>query len=124
LLKDVEWVTVPVYEYEPADHDCHICEGRFSTIQAIGDDPLQFCPTCGLECRRVISKASIKVSSGKLHSRADKQGFTTFKRAEKGVWEKTGGEGPDYLVGSKEDIAAVEAEKASPKKVIDLDKGD
>ena len=74
-----------------------------------------------MEVRRLISKASIKVSSGKLHTRADKQGFTTFKKAEAGVWEKTGGEGPDYIVGSKEDVAAVQAEKTDTKKVIDLD---
>jgi hypothetical protein len=56
-----------------------------------------------------------------MPSKASKAGFTTFKRAEKGVWEKVGGEGPDALIGSKEDIEAVEAEKAPPRKVIDLD---
>ena len=50
------------------------------------------------------------------------KGLTTFKRAEKGVWEKTGGEGPDFLVGSKEDMAIIEAEKASTGKVLDFDK--
>jgi hypothetical protein len=74
-----------------------------------------------MDVRRVISKASIKISSGKLESRADRGGFTTFKKAQTGVWEKVAGEGPDVIAGSKEDIAAVEAEKAAPKKVIDLD---
>ncbi len=113
---------MPIYEYEPKDHDCLICEGRFGVIQSIGEEHLQFCPTCGMDVRRVISKASIKISSGKLDSRAEKGGFSTFKKAETGVWEKVAGEGPDVISGTKEDIAAVQAEKATPKKVIDLDK--
>ncbi len=113
---------MPIYEYEPKDHDCLICEGRFGVIQALNEETLQYCPTCGMDVRRVISKASIKISSGKLGSRSEKGGFSTFKKTETGVWEKVSGEGPDVISGSKEDIAAVEAEKSSTKKVLDLDK--
>ncbi|HSH93486.1 MAG TPA: hypothetical protein VK968_05025, partial [Roseimicrobium sp.] len=61
------------------------------------------------------------VAGAATEDKASRKGFTTFRRSEAGVWEKTAGEGPDMLVGSKEDVAAVEAEKAAKEKVIDLD---
>jgi hypothetical protein len=52
--------------------------------------------------------------------RAGRRGFTTYRRAEKGLWERVDGVGPDAIAGTKEDMAAVEAEKCVPKR-IDLD---
>ncbi len=98
-----------------------MCEGRVAAIQSIHEEPLRYCPHCGLEVRRVISKASIKIAGATPDDKAGRKGFTTFRKAEKGVWEKVGGEGPDVLIGSKEDVAAVEAEKQAPKKVLDFD---
>lgn len=113
---------MPIYEYEPEDRDCLICEGRTEVIQNISDPPLKYCPTCGLEVRRVVSRASFKLSTGTNPDKAAERGFTTFKKVEKGKWERIGGEGPDMIVGSKEDVAAVEAEsKGTKKKVVDLD---
>lgn len=90
-------------------------------MQGINDDPLKYCPTCGLEVKRVVSRASFQFQRGTTTENAADKGFTTFKRVEKGKWEKVGGEGPDMIVGTKEDIAAVEAEKKPSKKVVDLD---
>ena len=115
-------LTVPVYEYEPTNHDCLMCEGRVDVIQGINEEPLVYCPWCGLDVKRVISRATIKIAGEQQLDKTGKKGFTTFKRAEKGVWEKVDGEGPDVLVGTKEDVAAVEAEKKAPAKVLDLDK--
>ncbi len=112
---------MPIYEYEPEDRDCLICEGHISVIQGIHEDPLKYCPWCGLEVRRVVSRASFKISKEKSYEEAGKKGFTTFRRAEKGVWEKVAGEGPDVMAGTKEDMEAIEAEKISPPKVVDLD---
>ncbi len=112
---------MPVYEYEPKNHDCLMCDGRVDVIQSVHDEPLIYCPSCGLEVRRVISRATFKLSGSTPNDKAGRKGFTTFRKAEKGVWEKVGGEGPDILAGTKEDIAAVEAEKAPAKKVLDLD---
>ncbi|HRF61079.1 MAG TPA: zinc ribbon domain-containing protein [Fimbriimonadaceae bacterium] len=110
---------MPIYEYEPIDYDCLICGGRFEALQGIHDEPLPFCPTCGLDCRRVISKASIKIATPTDADRAAKKGLTTFRRAEKGVWEKVAGPGVDVIQGSAEEIASVEAEKktSKPKKL-------
>ena len=112
---------MPIYEYEPDDRDCLICEGRIEVMQGINDPVLRFCPTCGLEVKRVVSRASFKLNKDQSTEKAAERGFTTYKRAEKGKWEKIGGEGPDMIVGTKEDMAAVEAEKKTPKKVLDLD---
>jgi len=114
---------VPIYEYEPDGHECFICSGRVEAIQAIGDEPLRFCPTCGLEVRKVVSKAAIKIARPSGAQRAADKGFTTWKRAEKGTWEKVAGGGVDYMVGDPSDVASLDAEKNPPKK-LDLDKAD
>lgn len=112
---------MPIYEYEPDDRECLICNGRTEVLQNISDEPLKYCPTCGLEVVRVVSRASFQLHRESNADKAAARGFTTFKRVEKGKWERVGGEGPDMIVGTKEDMEAVQAEKSPPKKVIDLD---
>ena len=112
---------MPVYEYEPDDRDCLMCDGRVSVIQGINDEPLKYCPSCGLDVRRVISRVTFKLAGAITEDKASRKGYTTFRKAEKGVWEKVSGEGPDILAGTKADMEAVEAEKAPRKPVIDLD---
>jgi len=115
---------MPIYEYEPEGHDCLMCEGRVQAIQAIGEEALKFCPWCGLEVRRVISQASFRIPKGGASAdKAARHNLTTFKRAERGVWEKVAGPGVDAIVSSDEDKRAIEAEKSQPK-VLDLDKQD
>jgi putative FmdB family regulatory protein len=113
---------MPIYEYEPDDRECLMCDGRVEVIQAVSDEPLKYCPDCGLEVKRVVSRASFKMARASGADKAAARGFTTWKRAEKGKWEKVAGEGVDMIVGTPEDTAAVEAEKAKPAKVVDLDK--
>lgn len=112
---------MPVYEYEPMDHDCLMCEGRIEVIQGVNEEALKYCPHCGMDVKRIVSRARFKVA-GDLPQmdKAGQKGFTKYKRAEKGVWERVDGVGPDVIAGSKEDIAAVEAEK-KPKKIVELD---
>jgi len=112
---------MPIYEYEPDGHDCLICNGRTEVLQSINDEPLKYCPTCGLEVCRVVSRATFKLNKSASVDKAAAKGFTTFKKVEKGKWERVSGEGPEMIVGTPEDMAAVEAEKEPPKKVIDLD---
>ena len=111
---------MPVYEYEPDDRDCLMCEGRVSVIQGVNEEHLKYCPWCGLDVKRVISRASFKVGTQSTPEQAAAKGFTTFKKSEKGVWEKLAGEGADFLVGSKEDMAQIEAEK-KPAPKLNLD---
>jgi len=112
---------VPIYEYEPVDWDCMICKGRFEALQRVDEDPLTVCPTCGIDCRRVVSQIQVRTRKHHGADHAGQKGFTTYKKTQKGVWEKVGGEGVDAIVGQPEDVAAIEAEK-KPKKKIDLDK--
>jgi len=101
-----------------------MCEGKIAVIQGVQEDALKFCPWCGMDVKRVISRASFKMATADPTKGTNSKGFTTFKRSEKGIWEKVSGEGPDFLVGSPEDIAAIEDENLPPAKILDLDQPD
>jgi putative FmdB family regulatory protein len=105
---------VPIYEYEPRDHDCLMCDGRVAAIQGIEEPPLEYCPDCGLEVRRVVSAASFKISNTALKSSGDK-GFTTWKKVESGRWEKVSGPGVDVITGDPNSVKTPE-----PKKPLEL----
>lgn len=116
---------MPIYEYEANEWACAICNGRFDALQSIEDEPLKYCPTCGQEVVKVISKATIKIAKFHGHEHAGKKGFTTYKRSEEGVWEKIAGEGVDAILSTEEDIQAVKQEKDIQKsegsgKILDL----
>lgn len=116
---------LPVYEYELIDDDCLMCPGRFSVIQGLDEEPLKHCPWCGLPCKKVVSQVVMDLKGKETETRAAQKaadrGFTTWKRAKKGEWEKIAGPGVDAIVGSDEDIKAVEEEQSKPKNVLDLD---
>lgn len=85
---------MPIYEYEPDDRECLMCEGRVGVIQSLDEEALKLCPWCGLAVVRVISKASIQIRIGSDPESAAKRGFSTFKKVEDGKWEKVAG--PDF----------------------------
>jgi putative FmdB family regulatory protein len=82
---------MPIYEYEPDDRECLMCEGRIEVLQTLGEAALKNCPHCGLSVRRVISAASIQIDKSVNPDKAAKKGFSTYRRAQKGVWEKVAG---------------------------------
>ncbi len=82
---------MPIYEYEPDDRECLMCDGRVEVLQGIEDEALQYCPHCGLEVVRVVSRASIQIKKATDPEGAAKRGFTTFRRGGKGVWERVAG---------------------------------
>lgn len=90
---------MPIYEYEPDDErECFLCEGVVEVMQGIEDEPLKYCPTCGLGVRRLISRAAFKIDSGVTAEKAASRGFATWKKSGKGTWEKVAGaEGPDVI---------------------------
>lgn len=92
-----------------------MCPGRFEVLQALDDEPLKYCPHCGQPAKRVVSRASIKTRNKLDHDKAGERGFTTWKKTGKGQWEKISGPGVDAIVGSPEDIEAVEKEKKDKK---------
>jgi putative FmdB family regulatory protein len=112
---------MPIYEYEPVDHDCVMCPNRLGVLQEITDEPLNYCPDCGLSVRRVVSRVSFNLREANPAEHAAKRGFTTWKRSGEGTWEKVAGDGANVILGDKADIAAAKA--SQPKsKVVDLDK--
>jgi predicted nucleic acid-binding Zn ribbon protein len=74
-----------------------MCEGRVEVIQDVGAEPLEFCPYCGLEVRRVISRASVQMGRKTDYDKAATRGYTTFRRAGHGTWERVAGEGPETI---------------------------
>jgi len=93
---------MPFYTYLASSHDsCDKCSDGFDLLQRLSADPLQRCPECGNKVKKVISAPN--VVSGKAHlttdKTAEKKGFTKYKRAGKGVYEKTAGKGPKYISG-------------------------
>lgn len=108
---------MPIYEYEPDDRECLMCDGRVDVIQGVDEEPLKYCPWCGLEVCRVISRASFSMRMGPNPQKAADRGFTTWKRSTAGVWEKVAGEGVDYMVGSAEEIQAVKDSEKPVKKL-------
>jgi putative FmdB family regulatory protein len=107
---------MPIYEYEPLDHDCLICNGKVEVLQGVNEEPCEFCPTCGLAVRRVVSQVSFELKRQVNPDRASTRGFTTYRKAQKGTYEKIAGEGPEGFMSP--DSAPV----GKPRKVVDLDK--
>lgn len=92
---------MPIYCYAPTDTGCAHCRDGIEQLQRLSDPPLATCPACGATLRRVLSAAS--VVSGQAHvlkeSHAARHGFTQYRRAGKGIYEKTAGKGPAYISG-------------------------
>lgn len=108
---------MPIYEYQAKEEGkgCPVCREKFQVLQAISEDALGQCPSCGAAVRRLISRPNINTIPAFSAEQAAKQGFTTFKRSGPGSWEKVAGQGVDAIVGSEADKAAVQAEKQSAK---------
>jgi len=90
---------MPLYEYEPNSGHCDHCRGRFEVLQRVKDEPLTQCPECGRPCHRVFSSfAPIKSERATLNPKnLQRQGFTQYKRAGDGYYEKTCGDGPNVI---------------------------
>lgn len=105
---------MPVYEYEPIEWDCVICSGRVGVIQGINDPPLDSCPTCGLPVRRVISQAAFKISREQVLAKSGERGFSTFRKVEKGMYEKVSGPGVDMIIDDPSRVTKEAAPMAIP----------
>lgn len=92
---------MPIYEYAAVGAGCSYCTTHFDVLQKLSEATLTRCPKCGAAIARVISAPA--VASGQSHvlkeSHIAKHGFTQYRRAAKGVYEKTAGKGPDVISG-------------------------
>jgi len=97
---------MPIYEYTAADTQlsCAHCQVSFEILARISDAELSQCPECGAPVKRLISAAA--VIGGKAHllkeAHFSKHGFTQYKKAGGGVYEKTAGDGPKFISGKGE----------------------
>ena len=90
---------MPIYEYEHNGKAGRGCQHRFEVLQNMGDAAFELCPECGEPCHRVFSTfAAIRNEQAMLRPKnLERLGFTQFKRAGDGYYEKTCGEGPQTL---------------------------
>jgi len=92
---------MPIHLYIADTEGCASCRDGFEVLQRLGDPPLAYCEACGACLRRAISAPSIAVGGAHLlkESHVARSGFTQYRRAGRGVYEKTAGKGPDFISG-------------------------
>jgi len=90
---------MPIYEYQSiSDHHCSFCKAPFEKLQKLSEPALTVCPKCNAAVRRVISAPNITSSDTSLDpNNLEKHGFTQYRKASKGVYEKTAGKGPKVI---------------------------
>ncbi len=81
---------MPVYVYEAKDQKkgCAKCSAGFEVVQSIADEKLTACPDCGAPIIRVIQAPGLGHSRTDLNYRAKRAGFHTYKKLQKGEYEK------------------------------------
>jgi len=101
---------MPVYEYELLDDSkpCSRCAGTIEIIAKMSDPDATVCPNCKMAIRRIIS--ATRSISGQAHLLKEKhfseRGFTQYKRAGGGVYEKTAGDGPKFIADDGKPITS------------------
>ena len=90
---------MPLYEYAHISSEATECPERFEVLQSMQAEPLTVCPDCGRPCERVFSAPAAPQSKGGILSKGnlEAKGFTQYKKAGDGVYEKTAGKGPDVI---------------------------
>ncbi|MDO4549901.1 MAG: zinc ribbon domain-containing protein [Planctomycetia bacterium] len=103
---------MPLYKYEHVSRPGDGCEKEFEVLQSRTEKALDKCPECGKKCRRLFCGrvAAIKSERDTLSTKnLERHGFTQYKKAGDGFYEKTAGDGPQI-------ISADEARKLQQKK--------
>ncbi|MEO7916115.1 MAG: zinc ribbon domain-containing protein [Dokdonella sp.] len=92
---------MPIYQYMADGEACATCAGGIEVLQKLSDPMLTTCTDCGRPIHRIISAPSMVSGGAHLNkeSHIEKHGFTQYKRAGGGVYEKTAGKGPKYISG-------------------------
>lgn len=88
---------MPIYEYEPDSGSCEQCGGRFEAIQAFSAEPLKQCPDCQQPCHRVLSTFAVTGQDILSSKSLESKGFTQYKKAGDGYYEKSFGDGPNSI---------------------------
>ena len=91
---------MPYYEYvNENEPNCDYCREPFTLLVRLSDPVVSHCPYCKGTVRKIISPPNIV--AGQAHklkeSTIEKAGFTQYKKAGDGVYEKTAGKGPGVI---------------------------
>ncbi len=77
---------MPIYEYESIrpETGCPRCRRRFEVLQSLSEAPIEHCPDCGAEVRKVISWCrGAVVETNPEHVRVERQ-VSEYER--EGMW--------------------------------------
>lgn len=90
---------MPIYEYQASsEKHCDYCGAGFELLRKMSEPELEQCPKCGAPVIRKISAANLGGSGPSLDTtNIEKHGFTQYKKAGNGVYEKTAGKGPNVI---------------------------
>lgn len=91
---------MPFYEYIAiSEPGCENCRQPFTLLRRLSDPEIEVCPACATPVRKILSPPN--VVSGQAHklkeSSIEKAGFTQYRKAGKGIYEKTAGKGPGVI---------------------------
>ncbi len=91
---------MPIYEFQAKGKAyCEHCVDGYELLLKIEDTHPLNCPQCAAPVQQKI--AAPHVRSGDAHrmsqSHLEKHGFTQYRKAGGGVYEKTAGKGPDFI---------------------------
>jgi putative FmdB family regulatory protein len=87
--ENLNFIAVPLYEYELCEGSCAACGGRFTLRRPVTAAELKACPACKKPVRKLISGFNSPHKLKPLSvSDAKKAGFTVLKRVNKGEYEK------------------------------------
>ena len=95
---------MPLYEYRPTHGSgCPQCEDGLVVLQKLHDAALAVCPDCQAPLNKVISAPNVRAKGAPAltQQNIEQAGFTQYKKAGHGVYEKTAGRGPNVI--SRED---------------------
>ena len=93
---------MPLYDYAPKSGKCKRCNGRFEVMQRVAEPKLTRCPTCDKPCQRLISAVALGGKYAVTPGKVKDLGFTQYKKAGDGVYERTAGSGgPEVIVRGK-----------------------
>lgn len=89
---------MPIREYVPVEPPgCALCCYGFERLERFDEPALAACPACAGPIRHALG--AVTVVSGQAHVLREghlaRQGFSQYRRVEKGKYEKTTGDGPD-----------------------------
>ena len=90
---------MPLYEFRAQQAGCDYCRDGFELLLKIAQDKPEHCPKCNTPVMQVIHAPHVQ--AGQKHrlneSHIEKHGFTQYRKAGGGVYEKTAGKGPDFI---------------------------